>query len=406
MNVRMIPREWLYVIIRILSLVALVFASALAVDYYFSANTFCTQGTSCDVVAKSAFGQKFGIYLPTLGLVSYSFFFISSFFFARTRVRLFGRNLGSFWMPLAILGCAVGALSFVVIQAIEVKAFCWLCMGIDTSALLMVIPAVLLLLGDKSKPAERPAFLHPVLWAGLYVAAVGLPLTWGLYHPAPAAAVGNQAESVAPDYIRASYLPEKVNIVEISSFDCAHCRKLHPDLTKLLEEYGTEINFRRITIPLSKKKEAVIAYYCAEEQNKEDLFAECLFEEPTSETQKLLDYAKQCDIEETAFIACVQSPATIETVEKMIQAVHANNFAGAPTVWIDDQAIIGYNAKLGMTPYRAAIEKSPYAKKSGLALFGFSGYDTCPWQMLICASVAGLLFILGLVLTLRRRKQG
>ena len=404
MNVRMIPREWLYVSIRILSLVALVFASALAVDYYFSANTFCGQGAACDAVAKSEFGQKYGIYLPALGLVSYSFFFISSFFFARTRMRLFGRSLSSFWLPLAILGCAVGALLFVVVQAVEVKAFCWLCMGIDTSALLMVIPAILLLLGDKSEPAVRPTFLHPVLWAGLYVAAAGLPLTWGLYHPAPAPAAGAQAESVAPDYIRDNYLPEKLNIVEISSFDCAHCRRLHPELTKLLEEYGDEINFRRITIPLSNKKEAVIAYYCAEQQKKEDLFADCLFEEPTSETQKLLDYAKQCDIDEAVFIACVQSPATRETVEKMVQAVHANNFAGAPTVWIDDQVIIGYNARLGMDPYRAAIEKSPYAKKSGLSLSS-SGYDTCPWQMLICAAVAGLLLILGVALSLRRRKQ-
>ena len=90
MNIRTIPREWLYTAIRVLSLSALIFASMLTVDYYMSANTFCHEGASCEVVAKSEFGQKYGIFLPTLGLVAYSFFFLTSFFFAKTRL-LFNR---------------------------------------------------------------------------------------------------------------------------------------------------------------------------------------------------------------------------------------------------------------------------------------------------------------------------
>ena len=95
MTIRTIPRGWLFTVIRIFSLCALLFASALAVDYYFNANTFCAQGAACDAVAHSEFGQKYGKFLPVLGLVAYSFFCLTSFFFARTRRKLFGFKLST-----------------------------------------------------------------------------------------------------------------------------------------------------------------------------------------------------------------------------------------------------------------------------------------------------------------------
>ena len=68
-------RDLAFFWLRILSLVALIFASALAVDYYFSSNTFCASGASCEVVAKSDFGQKYGKFFPTLGLLTYTVVF-------------------------------------------------------------------------------------------------------------------------------------------------------------------------------------------------------------------------------------------------------------------------------------------------------------------------------------------
>ena len=181
---RNIPRSALYTAIRLLSLVALVFASALAVDYYFNANTFCGAGASCDIVAKSDFGQKYGIFLPTLGLLAYSFFFLTSFFFTKTKLKLFGKSLSTFWLPLAIICCAIGALLFVIVQATEIHAFCYLCMGIDTAAMLMVIPAVLLMINRNTDEEKHASFFHPALWIGLYIIAAGGPLTWAAFQPA------------------------------------------------------------------------------------------------------------------------------------------------------------------------------------------------------------------------------
>lgn len=372
MSVSNISRSWLYTVIRILSLCALVFASMLAVDYYFVHNTFCAEGASCSIVAQSEFGQKYGIFLPTLGLLAYSFFFLTSFFCARTKLKILGKSLSTFWIPLAIICCALGALLFIIVQAFEIHAFCWLCMGIDASALLMVIPAVLLMKNKNEDEVLQPK-LHPVLWICFYLLIACGPIALGtrpqLQEPAPAVAANpaenavNPAENaepanVVPEYIKSFYLPNKINVVEISSFDCPHCRQLHPQLSDLLKEYGDRINFTRLTIPLGKQKEACVAYYCAEKQKKETQYADCLFEEPSKDPGKLLEYARECSINEDSFKACLTDPASSKAVDDMLAKIRESGFEGAPTIWIDDKNIVGFNRSLGMAPYRAALDKN------------------------------------------------
>lgn len=368
MNLRNIPREWLYAAIRVLSLTALIFASMLAVDYYMSANTFCHEGASCEVVAKSEFGQKYGIFLPTLGLVAYSFFFLTSFFFSKSKWKIFGRSARAFWIPLAIICCALGAILFIVVQAIEIHAFCWLCMGIDTSAILMVIPAVLLMLGEKSMLEDRPRLLHPLIWIALYVGVVSGPLTWGAYKPpvidasaAGASATDFQAQidEKVPEFIRSKYLPNKVNVHEISSFGCPFCRKLHPELSKLLAEYGDKINFVRTTLPIHMSEDACAAYYCAQKKGKGDQFASCMFEEPPKDAASIVKHAQHCELPEDEFIACIRSEEAQKAVEANKLAVKECGFKGAPTVWIDAQTIVGYQ---DISVYRQAIELNPIVR--------------------------------------------
>lgn len=394
MKIREIPKGWLFTAIRLLSLVALVFASALAVDYYFNANTFCNAGASCDVVAKSEFGQKYGIYLPTLGLTAYSFFFLTSFFFAKTRRTLLKKPLSTFWLPLAIIACAIGAMLFIIVQATQINAFCYLCMGIDTSAILMVFPAVLLLIhkdpeNSETKPSNT-TILHPLFWIGIYILAAGCPIAWGSFQP-PAA-----VQSTAPDYIKSFYKPGKVNIVEISSFDCPHCQQLHPQLSKLIEEFSDRIHFTRLTIPLGQRKEACVAYYCARQQNKEEAFANCLFETPTKNPNELLMHAKECSIEENSFKSCLTDPSSAQAVDEMLKNIQNTGFEGAPTIWIDDTKIVGFNKSMGMAPYRDAILKD---------VQNVQKYSNMPVAFIICAILAALCLLCGGGLTLKKRSK-
>ena len=420
MKFSQIPKSYLYLAVRIFSLSALVFASMLAVDYYFVANTFCEAGADCQVVAQSEFGQKYGKFLPTLGLVAYSFFFLMSFFFTHTRRKMFGRSLATFWAPLAIVCCALGAMLFVVVQALEINAFCWLCMGIDTSAMLMVIPAILLFLnkteeGDSEASEQgfwsgcirdfaasithKTSILHPVLWLAVYFAVAAGPIYWGTRPEPEQPKVENSEElSAVPEYIKSFYVPGKINVVEISSFDCPHCRQLHPELSKVLAEYGNQINFTRLTIPLGKQKEACVAYFCAEKQKKELAFADCLFEDPTKDAGKLLEHARECSIDETSFKDCLVDPASSAAVDEILRNVRESGFKGAPTVWIEGKEIIGYNAKLGMEPYRLALgEKEVIASEKDIDARHIANLIT-----FACLILGALSLFAGVPLTIRR----
>lgn len=404
MKLRQIPRGWLYTAIRICSLGALAFASMLAVDYYFVAHTFCEEGASCAVVAQSDFGRKYGIFLPTLGLAAYSFFFLTSFFFAKTKLKILGKSLSTFWLPLAIICSAVGAMTFIIIQAMHIHAFCWMCMGIDTWALIAVIPAVLLFLNktendDLPIPATK---LHPLLWCALYLAFACGPVAHGTKPIEQTETTQNEADQdakkdVVPDFIKSYYVDGKINVVEISSFDCPHCRRLHPELTKLLDTYGDKINFTRLTIPLGKNIEACVAYCCAEKQKKENQFADCLFDKPSKDINDLLDYARQCSINEDSFKQCVADPESAKTVTDMLAQIKKSGFQGAPTIWINDRQIIGFNESLGMQPYKDALENIETTNDdSEKAVFAF--------RITSFGLMLGVIFLIaGIPLTIRSR---
>ncbi len=412
MSIKQIPREYLYTAIRVLSLCALFFASMLAVDYYMSANTFCHEGAQCEVVAKSEFGQKYGIFLPTLGLVAYSFFLFSSFFFSKTRWTVFGKSARTFWLPLAIICCAIGALLFIVVQATQIHAFCWLCMGIDTSAILMVIPAVLLILGRKSELEGKKTVGHPVLWLALFIAIVGGPLSWGMYKPAvldTSAATASaeeyqkQIDEKVPEFIKSKYVEGKINVYEISSFGCPFCRKLHPELNKLLAEYGDKINFVRTTLPIHMSDDACAAYYCAQKQGKGTEFAECMFESPAEDAEGIVKHGTECDIPKDEFIQCIQSEEAQNAVANDKKAVKECGFKGAPTVWIDAQTIVGYNES---DVYRQAIEMNPLARKAeSTADTETSALTSTPILFQFDLALAALMLIAGIALSLRKRRE-
>lgn len=443
MKFSQLPKSCLYTAIRLLSLSALFFASMLAVDYYFVANTFCEAGASCQVVAQSEFGQKYGIFLPTLGLVAYSFFFLTSFFFTRTRLKMFGKSLATFWAPLAIICCAIGALLFVIVQAIEIHAFCWLCMGIDTSAVLMVIPAILLFLNktensdnktnndsdnadaekDEIKASENKAgfwmtcgrdmiesvthktsVLHPVLWLAFYLVCAAGPIGYGTRpetEPQTTAIAANADLKNVPDYIKSFYKAGKINVVEISSFDCPHCRQLHPQLSKVLAEYGDAVQFTRLTIPLGRQKEACVAYYCAEKQKKEHAFADCMFESPSKDAAKLLEYARECSINEDSFKSCLVDPASSKVVDDILANIRNTGFKGAPTVWIEGTEIIGFDISKGMEPYRMALGEKTEPKKDAVIDVRHITFGVT----LACLIIAGICLLCGIPLTIRRRGQ-
>ncbi len=358
-------------LLRLSSLVALVYSAISAVDYYGPIPTFCASGAGCDLVAKSSVGEVLGPFLPALGLVTYTFLFIVSFF----RQPRFDRLIG-----LAALLAGIGAFIFILIQAFFIDAFCWICMGVDIAAIVAAGAGMLLWRG----PAELrpPSRLPLVSWAAIYILAVAGAPVWMLTKP----------PSPVPDAVRALWVDGKINVVEISDFNCPFCRKLHPVLMEALEPYGDRVHVKRLLYPLGGL-EGAMAHLCAEDQKLQDAFAHAMFELPAKSNDEILAYVKKVGMDPDAFMTCMNDQATMARLRDVIDTVRSVNFRGAPTLWIGERESVGFD------PHRTPERIADALKAEDESL----GVSRVPWFMILLCSVVVILFGLGFVLRRKRR---
>jgi protein-disulfide isomerase len=84
---------------------------------------------------------------------------------------------------------------------------------------------------------------------------------------------------VRPDSARITGQNPQVQIVEFADFECPACQVLHPNLKKLLEEYGDKIDLVFRVIPIhAKSKELMAVAMSANEQGKFKEMHDLLFE--------------------------------------------------------------------------------------------------------------------------------
>ena len=108
----------------------------------------------------------------------------------------------------------------------------------------------------------------------------------------------------------------------------------------------------------------------------------------------MLEYARACSINEDSFKTCLSDPKTSEAVDQMLENIRSIDFKGAPTVWIDNTQIIGFDKSKGMTPYKNAIEKNK------------SGEPTLPLAFIFTIIIGLGAIITGLIITFARRREG
>ncbi len=108
----------------------------------------------------------------------------------------------------------------------------------------------------------------------------------------------------------------------------------------------------------------------------------------------MLEYARECSINEDSFKSCLTDPKTSEAVDQMLENIRSIDFKGAPTVWIDNIQIIGFDKSKGMTPYKNAIEKNK------------SGEPTLPLAFIFTIIIGLGAIITGLIITFARRREG
>lgn len=327
---------------RAAALSALVFSAATAVDYYGSSPRFCQSGGGCEVVHAWSASFRLDLVLPALGLVFYTLIFVLSLAPKASLRKLGARG--------ALLG-ALGAIVFLTLQGAYIGAWCWLCVGVDVSAIVAAaaaIPFVSEPLMKEPLSTEDARSWRSVWWPA-WALAIGFPLAWGLTAP----------PSPIPDGVRARYVDGAVNVVLLSDPECPFCRRMHPALDEAIREAreaGATVYVDRVLVPLPFHPAARVASHailCTPEEQREAMTT--LVYEGRLVRDALIGFARQLELDEATFVACMDDPATDARVEENLAYAEAVGMQGLPTTYIGERTVLGFDARLGAEPFREAI---------------------------------------------------
>ncbi|HEY3495233.1 MAG TPA: DsbA family protein [Polyangiaceae bacterium] len=350
-----------YALLRAAALVALLGSSALTIDYLSPIPSFCGVQSGCGTVRQSDWGYlgDAGIPLPALGLAAFTALFTLSLLPGGRR-RLAG--------PAAILAGVLGA-GLLAVQAFVIRAFCSLCLAVDGAAIVAGVIGVFILRATKDDPRRGapgvssvppnavPEPLHDWAWGGLAALAVIGPLVWPTLRPAPD----------VPREIAAHFVRGKINVVEFVDFQCPFCRLLHPEIKKLVAEYGARVNFVRLDLPLDmhpQARGAARAHLCAVAHQRGDAMADVLFEAEDLTEPGLVAAARKVGLDPGEFQRCLAAPETEKRLQKTERILRDTGLLqGLPTTFVGAQMLVGAQEEVTL---RDAFEKAADGSEGGV----------------------------------------
>ena len=343
----MLHTLWL-AIYRICALSAILFSALLYAHYLSPVDSgFCAAGGGCEAVRASGFGD-FGsrfVNIPLIGVLAFGSLFAGSLFPKNSAVR---RHLH--W-PSALGG--VSALGLIIVQALVIKAYCWMCLLVDGLGVALAFSSLNLSMAGQ----PQRSVLRRWAWAALAGSAFVLPLSWTWLKPLPP----------IPQPIRALYEPGKINVVEFADFQCPFCVALHPRLKSLVSEYGDRVHFVRRHMPLPRHKfasHAAKGAVCSEAQGKGEEMADKLFEHELREDVAFV-FAEDLGLDLDAFRQCMNAESTKKRLQADRELLQAAGFEGLPTTYIGDRLIVGLRE-------RAVLKDAFEQARAGSSLGGLS----------------------------------
>lgn len=134
-------------------------------------------------------------------------------------------------------------------------------------------------------------------------------------------------------------------LVFVGCYSCDYTRKVWPEIKALVEKYQPEFFFGEYPTKL-KTDYLSKAGYCVYNQDQDKYWQmnDALFAEDKS---KLEDHAATEQILSDLGLnvdnvnACINDPATEETVQKLFTEIRKTNFYGTPTIFINGEPLVG-----------------------------------------------------------------
>lgn len=306
---------------RILALAGLAGCMLLLIESMRPTPAFCGFRSGCVEVAQSAYARPLGIPLPIVGLVTYLAFFAMTLYSACQR-----RLLGAAAIVAGIAGAALVAIQWFVLRQI-----CPLCLIPDAAGMLL---AAIELAFPSPKDPSPPVGHRRWAWVAAAVVAVSSLLIWSVVQPAPQ----------PPSEVKALWVADRVNVVEITDFACPYCRQTHPAVRDFLSRHGDKVNFVRVVVPLDRHehaRSAAKAYWCAVGQNKGSEMAEALFAAEDLSPASLHRMAEKIGILANDLDACFSDPTLDKQLDDSTRWVLAADHGGLPQIWVEDVLAVG-----------------------------------------------------------------
>ena len=136
-----------------------------------------------------------------------------------------------------------------------------------------------------------------------------------------------------------------VTLVEFADFQCGYCKRAHPEIQRLLNEYGSSVRYVFMDYPLENHIRAVpasVAARCAGEQDKFwDYFDNLMVMNGDLSDGDLSKRATDLGLDADAFTACYESNKYQSTVMSMMENGRQVGVTGTPTFFINGRMLIG-----------------------------------------------------------------
>jgi predicted DsbA family dithiol-disulfide isomerase/uncharacterized membrane protein len=320
-------------ILRCLAAVGLGASALLWWEYAQETSMFCGRGEGCDAVRLSAYASLLGVPTPVYGVLFFAAVLVLSLVPGPV-VR------GALTLVAAVGG--LGGVGFILLQTLEVHAFCKYCLIVDVASILIALLAL-------ANRAPTPA-LDPRGWlafALLLLVGFGAPFAYGrVTHPAPRD--GAPTAGGPPACVLRDQAPAGATIVAFVDFACPYCQAEHFLLRQMLEDLparlGKPVRFVRRHFPLpghKDSKEAARAAICAEEAGRGEMMADLLFSAEDHSPAMLETYASQLGMDLGAFRSCLGSATTFRRLEDDVACGNVAGIDGLPTVFIGAERLEG-----------------------------------------------------------------
>ena len=306
-------------ILRLLALFALAVCTAQLADYLAGAGAFCEFGDSCEQVTASVYGNPLGIPLPVIGFVGFAALFALTLVPMHWAVRL----IRCFAVLAGLVGLGLLAIQFFVLHKV-----CRMCLLVDLSSIALGTIAAFRL--PTPAPLNRFGLLG---WVLAVVVSILLPVVL----------TSVIMDEPVPDAVQAQWVAGEITIVEVSDFDCPHCKMADGAIREVLARH--KVRFVRLVAPISgptheNGPNAARAFYAAKAQGKGEEMAAGLFALQSRTPANCREVAERIGLNMKDYDAYVSDSANDAEFRSNWTWVRDGKFP-LPSVWVQNQYLKG-----------------------------------------------------------------